>query len=188
MPSGTRDRYAMEKGRVERLYVELTIKERKAKEFATFQEAKALKAGDRVKSGLEAKLTAGERIGTKAEETAMLKQDLAREAGQLYLLVKEKEHAKPMELNGLFKAATAAAKKAIEDAAKKGTLKGEAKANSLVVVIFYFFCKQPFYIERKGMDGWPKERETYCRRVLFFFGGLRQGLKKKRKEKSLNNT
>ena len=59
---------------------------------------------------------------------------------------------------------------------------------SLAVVIFYFFCKQPFYIERKGMDGWPKERETYCRRVLVFFGGLRQGLKKKRKEKSLNNT
>ena len=73
MPSGTRDRYAMERGRVERLYVELTIKERKAKEFATFQEAKALKAGDRVKSGLEAKLAAGERICTKAEETARLK-------------------------------------------------------------------------------------------------------------------
>ena len=130
MTSGTRDRYAMERGRVERLYLELTIKERKAKEFATFHEAKALKAGDRVKSGLEAKLAAGERICTKAEETAMLKQDLAREAGQLYLLVKEKEHAKLMKLDGLFKTATAAAKKAIEDAAKLGKLKGEAKADA----------------------------------------------------------
>ena len=65
MPSGTRDRYVMEMGRVGRLYVELTIKERKAKEFATFQEAKALKAGDRVKSGLDAEFAAGVRIFTK---------------------------------------------------------------------------------------------------------------------------
>ena len=49
-----------------------------------------MKAGDRVKSGLEAELAAGERICTKAEETARLKQDLARAAGQLDLLVKEK--------------------------------------------------------------------------------------------------
>ena len=122
----------MESGRVERLYVELTIKERKAKEFATFQEAKALKAGDKVKSGLEAELVAVERIFIKVEEIAMLKQELSRAAGQLDLLLKEKEkeHAKLMKLDGLFKTATAAAKKAMEDAAKLGTLKGEAKADA----------------------------------------------------------
>ena len=55
----------MERDRVERFYMELTIKERKAKEFATFQEAKTLKAGDRVKSGLDAEFAAGVRIFTK---------------------------------------------------------------------------------------------------------------------------
>ena len=62
MPSGTRDtsrtRYVMERDRVERLYVE---------EFTTFQEAKALKAGDKVKSGLEAEHAAQERVFVQAE-------------------------------------------------------------------------------------------------------------------------
>ena len=78
----------MEMGRVERLYVELTIKERKAKEFATFQETKALKAGDKVKRRLP---------------RATLKQEVSRAVAlledskrQLDLRVgeKEKEHAK----------------------------------------------------------------------------------------------
>ena len=104
-----------------------------------------MKAGDRVKSGLEAEFAAGKRIFTKAEETARLKQELARATGQLDMLVKEKGHAKLVKLDGLFKTATAAAKKAIEDAAKLGKLKGEAKADAE--------CLAEFLNDRAGGTG-----------------------------------
>ena len=81
---------------------------------------------------VEAEFAAGERIPSKADKTARLKQELFRAAGQLDLLAKEKEkeHANLMKLDTLFKRATVAAKKAMEDAAKLGKLKGEAKADA----------------------------------------------------------